>query len=190
MSSMRSHKDRLVRLREEMRDAMDMGIVDNKLWEQQMTQLLNSCESIKQKSQAEVGRLTELIGLCRGEQRAADKMADMLINTVAAYNSQNRKMQEEERRQDKERTERERATLEKEKADLEAEKAELERQKAAAEAIEAEESRQDERADPVPQEATEAAQRAGGSNGKATSSRKKGRPRKARKGVARPPSET
>jgi hypothetical protein len=107
-----SHKERLVRLREEIQDSFEMDIADRNLWKQQMEQLLHACEAMKVKSQKEIENLTRLIGVQQGEMKAADRMADLLINTIAAYNRQNRNVQEEEKRRSEERREAERAAAE------------------------------------------------------------------------------
>jgi hypothetical protein len=97
----------LVNLREEFVKAQGLGIVSFELYQQQVTQLLMSCNNIKLKAQSEMERLQSLIGECKGQIKAAEMMGSMLVETVAAYNRQTVKQQEAEAAQEIERLERE-----------------------------------------------------------------------------------
>jgi len=100
------YKDNVLKLRQEVQEAVTLGTINTELYGQQMIQLLNSCEGVKQKAQAEIERLSGQIGECRGTVKAAEMMAGLLIETVAAYNRQEHKRIEEERRVAAERLER------------------------------------------------------------------------------------
>lgn len=107
---MADYKENVLKLRQEVQEAVALGTINTELYAQQVTQLLNATESVKQKAQAELDRLSGLLGECRGTIKAADQMASLLIETVAAYNRQERKRLEEEQRVAAERSEREKGS--------------------------------------------------------------------------------
>jgi hypothetical protein len=102
----------LVNLREEFVKAQTLGIVSLELYQQQVTQLLMSCNNIKLKAHSEMERLQSLIGECKGQIKAAEMMGSILVETIAAYNRQTVKQQEAEAAQEIERLERELAKQE------------------------------------------------------------------------------
>ena len=104
---MADYKENVLKLRQEVQEAISLGTINTELYAQQVTQLLNATETVKQKAQAELDRLNGLIGECRGTIKASEQMASLLIETVAAYNRQERKRLEEEQRTAEERAERE-----------------------------------------------------------------------------------
>lgn len=104
---MADYNDRLGRLRVELGEAVALKTVSPEVFAQQMIQLLNGCESIKQKAAQEVEQLREKLGACRGQAQAAELMQDLVVNILAAFNRQERRRLEEEARQAGERAERE-----------------------------------------------------------------------------------
>jgi hypothetical protein len=95
---MADYKENVLKLRQEVQEAISLGTINTELYAQQVTQLLNATESVKQKAQAELERLNGLLGECRGSIKASEQMANLLIETVAAYNRQEHKRLEEEQR--------------------------------------------------------------------------------------------
>ncbi len=89
MKEHNNHKERVVSLRNELSKTRVLGTFNNDLYEQQMTQLLNSFESKKQKLHDELSRIADSIATIRGQQRALDQASDQLIEIVAAYNRAN-----------------------------------------------------------------------------------------------------
>lgn len=94
----RGYKDRLVDLRNQLVESVKLGLVNPELFQQQLIQMLNGIESIKQKSQSEIERLSTMIGEERGRVKACNDMGDLVINIVAAFvNQENNRLTEEAR---------------------------------------------------------------------------------------------
>jgi hypothetical protein len=94
----RGYKDRLLELRKQLADSVSLGLVNPELFQQQLIQMLNGIESIKQKSQSEIERLSNMIGEERGRVKACIDMGDLVVNIVSAFVSQEKnRLVEEER---------------------------------------------------------------------------------------------
>lgn len=94
----KGYKDRLLDLRKQLSDSVKLGLVNPELFQQQLIQMLNGVESIKQKSQSEIERLSQMIGEERGRVKACCDMGDLIVNIVAAFvNQENNRLVEEAR---------------------------------------------------------------------------------------------
>ena len=94
----RGYKDRLVDLRNQLAESVKLGLVNPELFQQQLIQMLNGIESIKQKSQSEIERLVNMIGEERGRVKACNDMGDLVVNIVSAFvNQENNRLAEEAR---------------------------------------------------------------------------------------------
>lgn len=94
----RGYKDRLLELRKQLADSVSLGLVNPELFQQQLIQMLNGIESIKQKSQSEIERLSNMIGEERGRVKACIDMGDLVVNIVSAFvNQEKNRLVEEER---------------------------------------------------------------------------------------------
>ena len=92
----RGYKDRLVDLRKQFAESIKLGLNDPELYQQQQLQMLNGIEGIKQKSQSEIERLSQMIGEERGRIRACNEMGDLIINIITAFvNQENNRLAEE-----------------------------------------------------------------------------------------------
>jgi hypothetical protein len=84
----KNYKERLLELRSELTKAITYDIVTPELFQGQMIQILNGIEGIKIKSQREIERLTHQIGEEHGRMKACNDMGDLIVNIVAAFNTQ------------------------------------------------------------------------------------------------------
>lgn len=109
-----NYQENLLRLRSEVQKAVSLGTINAELYAQQVIQVLNATESLKQKAQSEIETLKSQIGQCEGKIRAANEFAALLINVVEAYNRQEIKRLEELKRVEQEKLEREAAIKSKE----------------------------------------------------------------------------
>lgn len=100
----KGYKDRLLELRKQLAESVSLGLVNPELFQQQLIQMLNGIESIKQKSQSEIERLVTMIGEERGRVKACIDMGDLVVNIVAGFVNQekNRLIEEERLRAEKE----------------------------------------------------------------------------------------
>ena len=92
------HKELLIRLRAEIATSAQLGAINNDLYAQQMTQLLNACEAQRATAQGELEMLQVRLGEQRGKIAAASAQASLIIEIVAAYNRQEGKRLDEEKR--------------------------------------------------------------------------------------------
>lgn len=94
----KGYKERLMDLRKQLADSVNLGLVNPELFQQQIIQMLNGIESIKLKSQSEIERLTILLGEERGRVKACNDMGDLVVNIIAGFvNQEKNRLVEDER---------------------------------------------------------------------------------------------
>lgn len=84
---MSKEKERLIDLRAQLRQAAEFEN-HHETWSDIMTKLLNTAHNISIKAEHEVQRLQSMLDKSKGTKETADMLADIIINTIHAFNNQ------------------------------------------------------------------------------------------------------
>lgn len=84
---MSKQKERLIDLRVQLRQAAEFQN-HHETWSDIMTKLLNTAHNISIKAEHEVQRLQSMLDKEKGVKETSDMLADIIINTIHAFNNQ------------------------------------------------------------------------------------------------------